>query len=486
MPLHPQITAAIEGFRRRRRNLLLLRIALTGSSILLSGTLLIAGLDRLFFLPDELRNIVAALLYASLAGGIWLRGGRQLRAPSDPKTLARQMETAAPSPHGQFLAAFELGLAPGGAAGDSAEFRTLLQEQSAAHAAKSDPRILVPIRILRREIAITLGFSIIVGACFLIRGHEFGVLCLRALAPTANLARVSNFQIRILEPAPVEGEFPEGEKLAVQVAITGPATVAPSLETFGGTSTGRTPMRADGRGHFVAGIDLGKSPLQFRIQAGDALTRKFSARPVARPHAVAFQKNYLPPAYSGLSSRNVREEDGHLTALEGTQVELEIQLDQAVRSASINLEREGRSQSLPLVPTKRADVFTCTLPVQGHATYHLELVGAATGFPSRTTPQFEIRAESDLAPKVSLETPVQDFALPLGEKIQIRGHAEDDLGLVSFTQAIRINQGAWTEVPLLSQPGKVCEAQRTWDALVDLPAPGAPVMPTKCARPVAL
>jgi hypothetical protein len=382
------------------------------------------------------------------------------------------METAAPSPHGQFLAAVELGLAPEGAAGDSAEFRTLLHEQSAAHAAKSDPLILVPIRILRREIAITLGFSILVGACLLIRGHEFRVLCLRALAPTANLARVSNFQIRILEPAPVEGEFPEGEKLAVQVAITGPATVAPSLETFGGTSTGRTPMRPDGRGHFVAGIDLGKSPLQFRIQAGDALTRKFSLRPVARPHAVAFQKNYLPPAYSGLSSRNIREEDGHLTALEGTQVELEIQLDQAVRSASINLEREGRSQSLPLVPTKRADVFTCTLPVQRHATYHLELVGAATGFPSRTTPQFEIRPESDLAPTVSLETPVQDFALPLGEKIQIRGHAEDDLGLVSFTQAIRINQGAWTEVPLMSQPGKVCEAQRTWDALVDRAKPG--------------
>ena len=60
MPLHPQITAAIEGFRRRRRNLLLLRIALTGTSILLSGTLLISGLDRLFFLPDELRNILAA------------------------------------------------------------------------------------------------------------------------------------------------------------------------------------------------------------------------------------------------------------------------------------------------------------------------------------------------------------------------------------------------------------------------------------------
>ena len=472
MPLHPQITAALDAFRQRRRKLLLWRIFLTGAGILLTGTLLIACLDWVFFLPDTFRHALAFLLYAVLVVGLWLRGGRQLQAPSDPKTVARQMEAAAPSPHGQFLASVELALEPPAAAGDSHEFRTLLHEHSALHAAKSDPRILIPFRHLHKELALALGVSVVVCALFVTRGREFGVLCLRALAPAANLARISQFQISIVAPTPGEGEFPEGEKLIVLVEVAGPATVVPFLQTLGKNSSGTTPMRADSHGHFQAQIDLGNAPIEYRIRAGDALTRRFLIQPIARPHAISFQKTYQPPAYTSLPVRKLTEEDGNLSALEGSSVQLEVQLDQPVLSAQISFEREGIIQMLILEPSRNPRIFTCKLPVQQHATYHLELVSAATGFASRTTPQFEIRAEPDLAPTVSLETPIQDLAIPLGEKVQIRGHAEDDLGLVSFTQAIRINQGAWQEFPLMSQGAKSFDAERSWDPLLDRAKPG--------------
>ena len=53
---------------------------------------------------------------------------------------------------------------------------------------------------------------------------------------------------------------------------------------------------------------------------------------------VRFQKTYRPPAYSGLPVRIVTEENGDLEALEGTELELNLQVDQPIREASLQIE----------------------------------------------------------------------------------------------------------------------------------------------------
>ncbi|MEI6714632.1 MAG: hypothetical protein WCO60_12820 [Verrucomicrobiota bacterium] len=472
MSLSPSIQAAIDNFGKRRRKLLRLRILLAGSGILLSGTLGIALLDRLLVLPDALRLTLSSLLYLSVGVGCWVRGARFARHPNDPRTVARQIEAVAPSPHGHFLAAVEFSLNPDALHKESHEFHSLLQTHAETHASGLNFRQLLPRLHLKRDLQLATGAAILVGALFLYKGNEFGILCIRALLPTVNLPRISQFQIAISAPTPAEGMFPEGEKITLTVDVSGPTPTVPSIEILSHNLRSVSPLRPTSKGPFTAQIELGNTPLQYRIRAGDALTRYFQIQPVARPHAVLFQKRYHSPNYTHAIPRSITEEDGSLSAITDSVVDLEIRVDQPVQSALLNMEQGAKPESIPLTPTGAPDVFQCRLPIKENGSYHLELVSSNTGFASRPTPQFEIRAIPDAPPTLTFETPTQDLTLAIGETLKIRGHAEDDIELAYFAQAFRINQDPWTEVSLLTSPHKEADVERNWDPLADKAKPG--------------
>ena len=72
---------------------------------------------------------------------------------------------------------------------------------------------------------------------------------------------------------------------------------------------------------------------------------------VARPEAISFKKTYVYPEYARKPNRVVTEENGDVDELEGSTVDLEIQVNQDVSDAKLKIEQGGKSSEVPLTAT---------------------------------------------------------------------------------------------------------------------------------------
>ena len=214
-------------------------------------------------------------------------------------------------------------------------------------------------------------------------------------------------------------------------------------------------------GQFAANIQVAREPVQYRIMAGDAVTRKYTLEPRPRPHVLRFAKTYHYPPYTGLKSRTVTEENGDLEALEGSNVELDLEVDQGVKEAALRVEA-GETKSEIILEPAGLNRLHAELPLTASGTYRVQLVASATGFENKFSPQYELRAKPDLVPSVKIERPEKEnVSVPPEGVVELRATATDDLGLKDVAQFIQVNNGAWQPVPLTQNAGTISDSGAT-------------------------
>ena len=164
---------------------------------------------------------------------------------------------------------------------------------------------------------------------------------------------------------------PQGDTVPLVIEITGQRTNKAVLETFtqnGGREI--VPMTATGPDRFVANIQVARDDVEYRIRAGDALTRKYQLRAMARPHVVRFHKTFRYPAYVKLPEKQLTEEHGDLAGLEGTQVTLELEADQPVKSAELRMDQGKQSSTVPLSPDANGKL-SASIPLRALGYYRV-------------------------------------------------------------------------------------------------------------------
>jgi hypothetical protein len=469
--LDPLILEKLKAFSQRRRRLIILRGALAAAATLLATMMLVAFIDWLFVLPDGARWGLSAAAYLTILAVEWRSCVRLLVYAPGPRRLARLVEHAAPNLREDLLSAVELGDSSGDAVYDSEQFRALLQANVASRMEAIDMDRLLPVQLVRRSVAVLAGVAAACLLAFALTGFQFGTLMIRALLPMANLARVSKVQVHILEPNPAEDRIPQGDTVPLLIEISGQRTNKAFLETFtklGGRELLQMhPVSAD---RFSATIQVGREDVLYRVRAGDAITKKHLLEAVARPAVVAFTKTYTFPAYTRLGTKQVTEENGDLAALEGTQVELRLKTNQKTSQGELRVEQGKKSYTVQL--TEQDGMLTGKLPLEASGVYRVHLIGAASGFENKFSPEFELRAEPDLVPVVELELPKQDLILPSNEIVEVEGKASDDLALARVSQLVKINDGPWKETLLLQEPGAKAKIERRWDLFEQGVKPG--------------
>ncbi|MFN3484821.1 MAG: hypothetical protein ACK44W_04995, partial [Planctomycetota bacterium] len=463
--LDPAILEKIETLARRRRRLLWVRGACAAGAVLAAAMTAVALVDWLALLPDEARVALSAAAYASALGAGWFTAGRFLRSRPDARLLARFIEQAWPELREDLLSAVELGDSRAARAGGSPAFFEALQRSVAGRLREVEAAAVFPFRRIAPWAWAAAGAFGIVGALLLVPGFRYEHRLLRSLLPRANLERLSRVAVLILEPRPPERGVPQGDPVTVRVELSGPETRGALLEIFpeGGRAE-RVEMRPLGDRRFEASVSVGRVPVAYRVQAGDALTRKFTLTPLPRPEVVAFRKTFVYPAYTGKPPRTSGPEpSGDLVELEGTAVELEVEVNVDVRAAEVRLEQGGVGAAVALRPTEDPRRLKASLVLSASGTYRIHLVAEATGFENKFSPQYEIRAVPDLVPRVSIEEPAQDLLVPPDEVVLLRGAAQDDLGLRRVTLAVKVNQGEWREVTLAEEAGPRTAVSHRWD-----------------------
>lgn len=464
--LHPLVAERLSAFGQRWTRLVWARGICAAAVVWLGTFSLVAWLDWRFALTEGTRWLLSLAGYAATAAVFWRVAGRKLWVPPSARELAGLVEKAWPGLRNHLVAAVEL--AEGSAEGkhDSFEFRDLVQDEAAARIKDVQMEVLLPRSLMSGWANAAVLCALLVAGLLVVPSLGFPRQLLRAALPMAAIERVTRTKIQVLEPAADTRWLAQGDRQAVVVALAGTDTDRAELEVIGAEGrTERMVMSASGDRQFTATVPVGAGTFSFRVRAGDALTQTVKIATRMRPAVFAFTKTYEPPAYAQWPSRTVEEEHGHLTALAGSVVDLRMRINQAVRAGEVTVVAEGRTNLITL-SAPEVNVVQARVPVRGTATYQVRLVAAETGLGNQFSPTFEIRAEPDLAPRVTLETPRTDLVVASDEVVTVNGTAADDVGLASVAQQFQINTGPWLEVPLALANRTNSPVTHRWDLLL--------------------
>jgi len=462
--IHPIVLEKLQRFRRQRRRLILWRGFCSTLAIWLGTMMALALVDRLVVLPDSLRMGLSLAGYVATAVMFWVECGRYLTHQPDVRELARLVELAAPQLREELLSAVEL--AESDAHWDSAEFRAALQQATAQDVGALQIDHLLTGKLIAGWLYAALAAGGVLLLLLVVPGLRFTQSFARAALPGANLARYSSVQISVLAPTPPDQIVPEGDSLPVIVSLAGPDVQEVILETIPHRGPReRTLMSLSAVNQFTAAVQLNQQPVQFRIHARDAITRLYTLTPRPRPHVVRFQKTYQYPVYSRLPAKTVTEENGDLDALEGTTVELNLEVDQPIKEASLQLETGSGKTVKQEIPLSRepSGHLIARVPLTAPGIYQVRLVAAQTDFENKYSPQYEIRVRPDLLPFARIDRPERDQVLPPDSLVNLTGSANDDFGLAHIAQAIQVNQGEWKMFPLTQTGTGEVKVSRRWD-----------------------
>lgn len=466
--IDPITLHALRDFGRRRNYLILIRGLCALLTTILTAMAAVALVDYAAVLSDRTRLLLSTSAYALTVVVFVLVCLRRLLARCDLRELAVMIEQQKQDFHEQVLSAVELGQQPPQTVCDSLDMRSCLQRFVARRIGQLDRRELLPAALIRRWVLLAAAALLGFAGLFFVPGLRFDHLIVRALAPRANLGRISQVQVRILEPAEDGILIPRGDPLEIVVELSGPQR--PDEEAyleFRGDQDEPALLLMEPRPErrFASTLLMNKERLSYRIRAGDAVTRYYTANSASRPHVVRFHKTYHYPDYSRLDDETVVETHGRIAALTGSRISWRLDIDQPVRSAELRLELDGKKQTIPLAEAGPGQL-TATAPLTASGTYRVHLVAAETGFDNKFSPHYEIQALPDLVPRVVIENPSRDLILPPDEMVDFRGRARDDLGLGRVSQMIRVNDGPWQEQVLEEDPENPVLIQRRWDLLL--------------------
>ena len=141
----------------------------------------------------------------------------------------------------------------------------------------------------------------------------------------------------------------------------------------------------------------------------------------------------------------VVENEGDVSALKGTRVDLRVRLTQPADSARILLDDGSK---IGLSRTGETD-FAGSITVNQSGSYVIELATARAGAYT-ASPEHLIDALEDAAPRVSITKPMRDLKATNVEEVFTEVRAEDDIGLGKVELRYSVNGGPEKTVALHS------------------------------------
>ena len=466
--LDPVVAGKLQQFGRRRRRLIWVRGICAGVVSFLVVISAIAFADWTWVLADKVRWSLSGLAYAAVLISVWLSCLRRMIYKPAMRELATRMEVAEPELRENLLSAVELATDNPALINDSPIFRSLLQGHVARRMTTLRVSSLLPWRLLGGWLAAAL-LLVATGAFLLsLSNAPFRRLATRAVLPGANVARVSRTQVKILQPTPHSLTLAEDETVAVVVEISGGNVDEVTLELQSPSQgLSKQTMRPREAAIFVSNLQVAGEPIEYRILAGDAVTKRYLIDSRPRPRVLAFHKTFHFPEYSGLEEETVTEKQGDLTVLEGTEVDLVLELDQDVVAAELRLQRESSEEIESIVLAAVGERrFRVTLPIDSPAVYKVHLVSQETGFENKFSPKYEVRPLPDLIPRVGfVDQQETTLLLPPNDILALSGMAEDDLPLVRLDQQFAVYGREWQTVELSTESSRRITTDWQWDLL---------------------
>jgi len=220
----------------------------------------------------------------------------------------------------------------------------------------------------------------------------------------ATVLRGSPFLIR----ARAEGHLPE--TLLLEIRPEGREAV-------------KVEMKVEGNGRFSHRIPSAQFSFRYQVYNGLATSPPYPVRVVDPPEVEKIKLTLIPPDYTGLAKEE--KEGGHIEALKGTLVNLEVRVSKAVRDGKIVVDSKNQ------VPLEiQGSRLKGNLLIFNAGTYFIE-VRDELGFENPNPARYPIRLIPDKYPEAEILTPDEDLEVAGNETIPVIYSAKDDFGVAT-------------------------------------------------------
>ena len=182
-----------------------------------------------------------------------------------------------------------------------------------------------------------------------------------------------------------------------------------------------------------------REPLRYYVVSAGVHSPEYSIEVVVLPRVRNVKLTYHYPRWTQLDT-DITDPGGDISAVAGTQVEVEVTTDQPLNGAELMVNGET------LAMTTAGAVATATLEVEEDGEYFV-----STFFnedPVRLTDDYFIDVVPDNKPVVKVIRPGRDWKASNIEEVSVRIEATDDFGLDQLDLHYSINGGEWSAISL--------------------------------------
>jgi len=197
-----------------------------------------------------------------------------------------------------------------------------------------------------------------------------------------------------------------------------------------------SPMEPDPRGSTFQYllIDV-RSSLRYYVESKGVQSRIYSVKVLDLARVETIDLTYNFPAYTRMAPQAVQNE-GDISALKGTKVDLKIHLNRPAESARLLFDNQS---TLDLARSGLQD-FTGNFSLQRSGSYLVQIT-ESRGKKYPGSPEYEIEALEDSAPKVTVTRPMRDVRATSVEEVFSEIKAEDDIGMGKLELHYSVNGG---------------------------------------------
>ncbi|HEX2851773.1 MAG TPA: hypothetical protein VHO24_00950 [Opitutaceae bacterium] len=361
--------------------------------------------------PFAFPLLVAAAVMASFA--IWIRS---LKSAPDEPAIARQIEAAYPELRGLLLtAAQQLGVPDR----EQSYLQFRVTQQALEHCqqtkgwSRAIPRSRVRLAALMQFAALAVfAATVMEGRSRWTKGGPSRPLfALSGINVTPGDTSIERGESLVVL-ARFGGALPPGVDMVINDAAS-PARKVPLVKSLGDPMFGGTvpDVAAD---------------FTYRLDYAGQQTREFKVKVFEHPRLARADVELKYPAYTQLPPKRI-EDTRRVSAVEGTQLALTLQLNKPVVSATLIAKNKEKTEIPLKVTAGKAVAALADFPLEKTQSYELKLVDA-DGRANKTATSFVIEVQPNRRPELKLASPRGDVRPSALEEITFNGSVFDDFG----------------------------------------------------------
>ncbi len=369
------------------------------------------------FLEGELgwaSSLTMPVLAALAAAASVLVIVRQYERPPDYRLIAQRIEQVQPGLKGLLLTAVQQ-TTPDGSRPGYLQYRVL--QEAMERSRESDWRDIVP----RSRLALGVGVNLLALGLF--------ALALSGLrvrhADDGVLPRVPFSGVAV---TPGDATIERGESLVVLARFGGgvPATVDMIIRTSGEAPHKVSLVKSLADPVFGGSVPEVKSDFTYHLEYRGSSTRDYKVKVFENPRLERADAELTFPAYTGQEPKRI-ENTRRISAVEGTRLDLSLQLNKPVASAKL-VAHDAKKTAIPLqVMAGKAVASLPKFALAASQTYDLQLVDA-DGRANKTATPFVIDVQPNRPPELHVNSPRGDLRPSALEEVVFDGTVWDDFG----------------------------------------------------------